>query len=268
MDTGMREFRVRRGLLKGEYIIYDSIKEFQDNNPGVEYKVYPDDIDNLEVGDWVQAEDGYILQLLHIKKPFLRGDNPNKVTQYFFCNSTPYATRGKKGVKTRKFYGQFAYPNNHRLSDGIVDIKINEALFMDMVLRGEPILKAYYLCLHKKQRPVNKIRATIEIFNIFRNKKIMEAFDNKLPTLLTELAKEFDEKWVKDQLKDLIDNSKKGTKDHRENLKFIMELQGMVTKGMIAQSPSQPKLPSKSQSEDASYEEIPNTPPPSPDEDE
>ena len=66
----MREFHILVGMYQGDYPIYEGIEEFHKYHPDKPFRLWGRDQNpfDFKIGDWVEALDGYIIQLLYTKK--------------------------------------------------------------------------------------------------------------------------------------------------------------------------------------------------------
>ena len=77
----MREYRIRYGNFKGSHPVYESVAEFKKSNPDISIRRWAIDMKYkaIETGDWIEAEDGYVVQVLKVPK--------NEVTNVLLSNN-------------------------------------------------------------------------------------------------------------------------------------------------------------------------------------
>lgn len=112
----MRKFTVRRGNFKGKHIIYDSVEEaHQHSIKDIKEPWYNPDVD---VGDWVVADDGYVVKCLSRNKLINKRHRNGQYTDCFrFPQGTFYVYYDKKGEPhIKNFYASVA--NSHKSSLG------------------------------------------------------------------------------------------------------------------------------------------------------
>jgi len=255
----MRTFTERdsRSPFAGEHIIYDSVEEFKEK-VGSEYPLKKwgvGPIEELKAGDWVIADDGYIVQILRIKS------FPNKNGSRTFFVRVPMGTfavyflKSKietetKGWVWRQMMGQFGLPQkssiNHRsrlFSPG----KINKIKFATLFLSGIPMTKAIKI-IYPNTKYLTKNQLLIKATNLMDDKVVQAELREQVSKFKDDIEDTFSNERIINELDLLLERSKKGTDTHRNNIQFIMELKGMYT--------SQKKI-KKSDIQDVTYTEVP-----------
>src|SRR4030067_1958872 len=114
----MRYFCCRPGTFyEGEHTIYESRKEFIDTNPSLKYFQWNRcNVEELQNGDWIEAEDGYIVQLLKIVPRY------NKSSQLTYFVRVPMGTftiykRADGTYKWARFYAMFSNGDSNSASN-------------------------------------------------------------------------------------------------------------------------------------------------------
>jgi len=112
----MREFTVRKGSFAGTHKIYDSVEEAK------KYKI--SDIKSpwwnpdVHVGDWVVADDGYVVQCLsRFKLPNKRARNGQYTDCFRFPMGLSYIYYGVKTNTVKNFYAQTANTSKSSLGN-------------------------------------------------------------------------------------------------------------------------------------------------------
>ncbi len=108
----MREYTIREGsMYSGVHIIYENEIEFHSNNPNSNVKLYKwavDDFREYQVGDYVIAEDGYIVQILAIREMKTKKQRKGKTVFIRFPMGTFAVYEKVDGsVHYPRFYAQF-----------------------------------------------------------------------------------------------------------------------------------------------------------------
>ena len=115
----MRYFTVKRGLYKGIHKIYGSREEATED--GIKEIKSPWWHSLVVTGDWVESDDGYIIQCLNHPQPLVnKRHKSGQYTDFFrYCTGNAYVYYGKDGVpKPNLFYAALAYTNKNSLGNG------------------------------------------------------------------------------------------------------------------------------------------------------
>jgi len=112
----MREFTIRKGNFAGKHNIYDTREE------AIEHKVKeiksPWHSLDVQVGDWVQADDGYVVQCLsRYKLPNKRARNGQFTDCFRFPMGTFYVYYGVRTNTVKNFYAHNANVNKTALGN-------------------------------------------------------------------------------------------------------------------------------------------------------
>lgn len=261
----MRTFTIRRGKYQGEHAIFESIKE------ATEHKIV--DIKSpwwqpeVDPGDWVVSDDGYVVQCLERRKLVNKRHRNGQFTDVFtFPQGIAWVYYDKSGNKNIKnFYA--ALTNNNRTSLGNTSalgkyMTAKKKLFVEYVKGGLDPYHAYIKAYNVGTSTRQAIFAQIN--KLLNDKNVKEELMQALQPFMDKVQKGIEERtghteivdFVVEQILDLVTEKKLSQKDMRENLKFLIALLGDRA-GIIA-----PEKPSKDKREveNADYEEI--APPP------
>ena len=258
----MRTFTERDGRspFVGEHIIYDSVEEFKEKM-GSEYPLKKwgvGPIEELKAGEWVIADDGFIVQVLRVKW------FPNKNGSRTYFVRVPMGTFAvyflksrieteTKGWVWRQMMGQFGLPQKssvgHRsrlFSPG----KMNKIKFATLFLSGISMVKAVKI-IYPNTRHLTTNQLLIKATNLMDDKVVQAELKDQVSKFKEDMTEKFSDKRIVSELDLLLERSKKGTDAHRCNIQFIMELRGMYT------SQSSLKKNGKSNIQEANYTEVP-----------
>lgn len=219
-----REYRIQSGNYVGIHKVYLHPDYWRKDYPDSKLKVWTEDIE-YEAGDWVLSMDGFVVQVLkvsHLK---------NVITVLFIRFPMGSMTLYQKKDKTYKFSNFYAlmtpYERNSVNKGGRVDkTSTGKIRFAYLVSQGVELFSAYKEAFPFKYK---------QYFTIAREIKHLLQDDLVRNTLMTELkpfTDKLNERITEDQiivhLEELLEKSRKGSQNHRENIKFIMELKGMI----------------------------------------
>lgn len=251
----MRIFTERddRSPFYGEHIIYDTEAEFEEKNPGMKWKKWGFfNIEDLQVGDWVRADDGYIVQVLRIRT-FQYKDYKNVYYVRFPMGTFAVHWReGKKEWRFRQLLAQFTPACKNSLSGrarAYRGIRINKIKFATLLTCGVRPITALKMAFPKnKFNLLTKQQLLGKAVKIMSDEVVRTEITNQLQKFNKDIIQKFgDERMVK-ELDDLLAMSKKGSDAHRGNIQFILELRGLYSK-------SESKKVNKVK--EVAYEEVP-----------
>lgn len=250
----MRTFTERdsRSPFVGEHIVYDSVEEFK-KEKGEDYplkKWGEGNIEELAAGEWVIADDGYVIQILRTRS------FPNKNGSRTFFIRVPmgtfavYWTKGK-GWVWRQLFAQFGYGQkssvNHRarlFSPG----KMNKIKFATLFLSGISMVKAIKI-IFPDLRHLTYNQLLMKAVRLMDDEVVRAEIRTQIAKFSDGIEEKFGDKRIIKELDMLLDLSKKGSDAHRSNIQFIMELRGLYS--------SQTPKKSGKQIADAEFTEVP-----------
>lgn len=234
----MREY-IRR-LLGNEIskdIIYDNQEEYYQYRTDV-LKQWSDL--SIKDGDWVIADDGYIVQCLRSREY-----HTERHTLYYFKfpMGTFTITKYKTKLYISTFYAQFSKPNKSRIGS-VTHSKISKIKFATLVFAGIPIERAYsQVYTFSMKSPYYTFKKGIELM---KDEVVRLELKNQLDSFTSKLKDKFTEDDLINELDQLLSKSRKGSMAHRQNLELILQLTGYMDN----------PLSKKKQAENAEYTEI------------
>lgn len=258
----MRKFTVRRGNFKGEHIIYDSPDESV--QAGIDPKT-PWHRKDVEVGDWVVSDDGYVVQCLG---RYALKNKRHRSGQYTDTFRFPMGTFGvyydAKGEKkiTKNFYAQVA--NNNKSSLGNTSalgkyMTIEKREFVTLLGMGFDPYSAY-MKAYKVKRLTSLSYVTMQINKLLMDKQVQEElmevlkpFMHKVQLRVQQLSdyKDLNELFI-DKTAQLLTTQARSVKDQIAVLRFSYEFFGKVL-GIVISEQSK----SNRDVQDAQFTEVP-----------
>ena len=194
---------------------------------------------NAVVGDWIDTLDGTVMQILDIR------DHPSKNNKrvhrfYRFCTATVYSwTRQKDDlIQYRRLQGNFMTASNHSLKMTTKSGSQNQKLrFAAYIVSGINPLKAFRLAFSYYQ--TDTITTLHRKVNTMINDDIVkkEILIQSEP-LIDEISEAFPNNRFVTELNELLTHSKKGSKDHRDNILLIMDLLGKLPSRLSTNKPN------------------------------
>lgn len=246
----MRKFRCVRGRYEGEYAIYDSVEEFRRYCPeAVMHRWGEGNVSDYRKGDFVEALDGYVVQILHTL------ELPTSKYGYFttlikFPQGTFGVYTGAKGVKFPNFYAQFTMMNKNRLSqsrDKDHHKEKEKKRFALMLCQKINPYEAYKICFNQiGYKSVEVIERRIQ--ELMTDPVVIEEIRDFMSTFTQKAQETFTEEVIIGELKKLLAESAPGSQNHRENLLFVMKATGWLD--------AAPKTGPKAREIPASFENV------------
>ena len=215
----MRKYFVRnpKSNYHGDHIIFETEEEANQN--GITCKRWWDP--EIKAGDWVIADDGGVLQCLKYYKMTNKAGYTTHC--YRFCNTTLSVYPRKCGeTSISNFYAFFTKSCKSSIGEVKPLERSKIVAFAQMVMAGMPIYKSFMsLKLHGHRFGMVSSNAILSVVQspLFR-KTIME----EVKTLNKRVNEKFTDDYVIKEIESLLENTTKGSKEHRENIKFILSL--------------------------------------------
>jgi hypothetical protein len=256
----MRVVTIRRGLFKGEHKIYDSPEE--SSQYGIEPKI-PWHRKDILVGDWVVADDGYVVQCLARKRIVNKKHINGQYTDTFrFPQGLFYVYYNRLGEKriTKNFYAQ-VIANNKSSMGNTPSIgrymTINKREFVAYMQMGFDAYSAYMKAFKVKSTSLPYI--TIQINKLLADEQVREELMQVLKPFMVQVADKVKEisgyndlnSLLIDKTAKLLVQTTNNIKDQVIVLKFAYEFFGKVLN--IVETQPEGK---KRELEEALYEEI------------
>ena len=235
----MREYICRsHGKEISKSIIYDNEEEYYKSHRSL-LKRWGDL--TIATGDWVIADDGFIVQCLSAKQY----QSKRHILFYFkFPMGTFIVTRYRDKLYVSSFYAQFTKPNKARI--GLVDTsKMRKVKFATLVFAGIPIERAYTQTFTFGMKTARY--AFKKGLELMQDDVVKLELKNQIEGFVSKLKDKFTEERLIDELEELLSKSRKGSMAHRQNLELILQLTGYMDN----------PLSKKKNIEEAEYKEIP-----------
>jgi hypothetical protein len=233
----MREYVIREGsMYAGTHNVYENADECRSllNNPGINiYKWSVDDYKQYKIGEYVQAEDGYVVQILAMREMKSKKQRQGKTVFIRFPMGTFAVYEKADGsVNYPRFYAMFtagdkgsAGGRSRTNFTGSADEA--KKRFASLIAEGFDHKDAfrtafgYYRILTPSQ--IEK-----KITKLFRDNVVIEELRQLIEPYNDSIKNKFPDKLLLEHLNDLLSKCKKGSAAHRENLRFIMALRGII----------------------------------------
>lgn len=226
-----REFIIRKGKYAGTYKIYWNRHIFHlFEQDSYLFNWLNDNIDDINLEDgyynnkevYIESMDGTVMRLLDKNRII---DKKGRI--FYFCKFPSayvyyyYRIDGKK--VHRNFYGNFMYTGNNTLRQNAQRIlNKQKALFVTLVLNKVDIYEAYKIATGK--RSYNQETLNKRIMDMLNDKIVKKELNIQLQEFNNKLNEHFTDEMIIDELKSLLEHSRKGSMAHRENIKLILEL--------------------------------------------
>lgn len=229
----MREFSIRRGTYAGTHLIFDSIKEAKKH--GIKDIKSPWYSDNVEPGDWVISDDGYVIQCLGKRLLINKRHKSGQYTQTWrFPNGTFYIYRDARGNKhIKNFYAVAAA--NHKSSMGNTPrlgryMTLRKKEFCMLIGAGLDPYQAYIKAYRVGTASKNSI--WIQVNKLLNDKMVQEEVMEELKPFLKKVEDRIKAKTghgslvdlLADKIAELFTDEDLKAKDVQQNIKLAMEL--------------------------------------------
>ena len=188
---------------------------------------WKEDITGIQAGDWVEAEDGYVLKLLRIR-------TYKMVTFYFFVNcQTVVRKYSKKNSIDIKYYwskflgGYTGLTNNRGYLSKYPEVKIKKRTFATLVANGMHPYKAYRAAYDFKHT-LSTESLNYKIMELVKDKEVIKIIkENKMEEsekFKQDMQEAFNDEALIKEMKLLLSTCRKGSIAHMEILKFILAI--------------------------------------------
>lgn len=232
----MREYVIRNGsMYSGNHYLYESTDEFRYKISSSNVKLYRwaiDDFRNYQVGDYVLAEDGYVVQILAIKEMKSRKERKGKTVFIRFPMGTFAVYEKADGsVHYPRFYAQFTTGDKGSASGrsrcnftGMKDEA--KKRFANLIFSGIDSRTAYRTAFNYK-RFITNSQIDKKITEIMKDKIVIQELRDLSKPVQDKIDNLFSVDKLINHLESLLNSCKKGSAAHRENLRFILKLRGL-----------------------------------------
>lgn len=219
-----REYEIHYGKYAGRYKIYwnPSICEMYE---GIRVKRWQTD-STITIGDWVESDDGLCCQLIAVYKargrilsfykfPMVTLVGRTKkdgtlIRQRLLCNYTPLGSSTVSGKH-----------RNNVLKDSQ---KVQYATYLAM---GIEINKAYKKVFMSERRRCAAMKLGAihpEAYKLLEDPTVREELTRQLEPFQEKLKGRLTEEKIINHIEELLEKSQRGSKDHRENIRFVLNL--------------------------------------------
>ena len=230
----MRNFTIRMGKFAGDHLIFDSIKEAEDNNiKNIKQPWYDPEV---QPGDWVVSDDGYVIQCLTRRKLVNKRHKSGQYTDLFrFCNGTFYVYYKSDGTKNIKnFYAVAAQSSKGTLGNTSVLGKYMGARkksFGLMVAKGMHPYIAYMTAYNKRNIPPDIMYIQVnKLLNDDKVRELVMSEVNDIKMEIEERLKEMGFSSISDlvvtKITEIIADNPKQFKDKSMQVKMLLDLFG------------------------------------------
>jgi hypothetical protein len=233
----MREYSIREGsMYAGTHNVYENPDECRASLNNPELKIHKWNVDNyrnFQVGDYVQAEDGYIVQILAIREMKSKKKRKGRCLFIRFPMGTFAVYERVDGtVNYPRFYAQFTTGDKGSVggrSRTNFTGNADEAKkrFANLIVEGfehKDAFRAafgYYRILTPSQ--IEK-----KITKLFKDKVVIEELRQLIEPYNDSIKNTFSDELLLKHLSDLLSKCNKGSAAHRENIRFILTLRGIL----------------------------------------
>lgn len=236
----MREYKIREGSrYEGTHIVYDHPEEFKKHNKTKKLFVWNEsNIKDLEIGDWVVAEDGFVTQCLNIRK---------QIDQYRTCYfirfpmGTFVVYLGKKGFKYYRFYAMFTSPDKNSISNRSRAHRSNNHLklrFASMVSGGAEPIKAYLIAFNVKNT-LTWEQLNRKVTHLFMDEVVQGELKSAMQQFKQDISAEITIADLLKKIKSYWDNVKPGSAQEFRAIQLAMRAHNV---NIEEKQPAQKKL--------------------------
>jgi len=244
----MRKYLVRSGKYEGEHNIYDSPEEFLKTHKGYDLKRWGIElVTNLKKGQWIRAEDDFVVQVLYVKALVNKGGYTSWFTRFPMGLITAY--KKKDGtIHHQQFYAMFTFPSKNSATNrqriiptGANQMKLAPMVFVKMFVGGVHPHQAFRVAYNDYKHYTNK-QINAKIDKILERGEVMSAVVDSLGKAKDMLAeRKITVEAVVNKIKQHWDNVPKGTTQELNAIKFVGPIVGLdferkLTKGEKATS--------------------------------
>lgn len=233
----MREYSIRGGsMYAGTHNVYENPDECRSHlkNPDVNiHKWSVDDYKLYQVGDYLQAEDGYVVQVLAIRE--MKGKKERKGRCIFIrfpMGTFAIYQRVDGTVNYPRFYAMFtagdkASAGGRSRSNFTGNADEAKKRFANLIVEGFEH-KDSFRTAFGYYRILTPSQIEKKITKLFKDKIVLEELRELIQPYNDSIKTTFSDKLLLKHLRDLLNNCKQGSAEHRENLMFIMTLRGFL----------------------------------------
>jgi hypothetical protein len=229
----MREFTIRKGNYVGKHIIYDSIKEANEN--GITDIKLPWYAPGVEPGSWVVSDDGYVVQCLARRNMVNKRHKSGQYTDTLrFPQGTFWVYYNREGRKTIKnFYAAIANSNKNSLGNTSKlgrYMTSRKKYFVSLVVGGMEPFNACAKVFNMGISPPNQI--FIQVNKLLNDPLVREAIMEQMKPFMQMVTEKIKEKsghdnlleFIAEQIAMLVTKEDLSPKEIQTNIKLMLEV--------------------------------------------
>jgi hypothetical protein len=252
-----RIYRIVEGKYAGDYPCFWNAEEcrkyHEDKSIDIEIRVWDNGSDPFkwQIGDYVQALDGFVVPIIKTRELTYRGKYKNVAIT--FPNGTFICKRRQDGsIRYPRFYAQFTNGARHQAGYGLANDSLKKVKFATLLLQGMNPYKALREAFGYKNS-MTMMQMRNKIVRLMMDETVVRSVREQISPFLNEIEQEFSDEWIIKEMKDYFAECKRGSADHRLGIQMVMEIRKLT-----------PEKPKKGRAlEEAQYEELEeNGPPP------
>lgn len=261
----MRYYTLRKGLYKGKHCIYDSRDEAEIH--GITDIKTPWWNKDVEAGDWIESDDGYIVQCLHRSKLYNKRHKSGQYTDLFtFPQGVFYVYYDKKGnPNIKNFFASVSKPLKGRLGTSSTLGKYmnpRKRLFITYIKNGVDPVTSYMAAFNKHTSPlhiavkkVNELLTDPELVEelMIAMKPFISQVESRVRELSNNKYEDLNALYV-DKVARLLLKDNKSAMAEVTVLNFSLKLFGHQINLIADEHPSKNKFANATE---ASFEEVP-----------
>lgn len=232
----MRNYRLRGGKYEGIHIIYDSREEFLKHHPDTPIKPWTElPYDGYETGDWVEAEDGYIIQIL---KAVTFINKMNRETRFVRVPMGTFTIcRLVNGTfRYSRMYAQFTVPDKSsgsKIRSGercATDLVVEAKKRFGMMVAAGTYVKKAFLIAFPQRGMLTTSQIAKKVTKLFGDPIVMEQINQSLVMFKDELDEKFTNSKILEMIEEHVKNVKAGSQTEQNMIKWLMELKSLTRK--------------------------------------
>jgi hypothetical protein len=229
----VRKFRIRYGNYKGDHKIYATVGAFREDYPDVPLIQWPHiDMNTVQPGFWVEAEDGWITQILNIykmpkPKNWIGETTFNSWVFRFPMTGFIVYNRKDGSVRIPHLYAAHTTSDKYGNSESRV-MRSNDkqkAMWIEMVIQGIDPLEARRICFNDK-RVLTYTQEINLVVRLIRDKLVKDAIMSYISKMTKVITKKVTAEDFADRILKFYDKTgeKPGTADDLKGIRLMKEL--------------------------------------------
>ena len=203
---------------------------------GIKHLVFEDDSEvpqtiqlaqdwrKAQVGEWVRADDGHIIQILRAGSMLSQG---RYSTSYVGTCTGTFICSDKSKMDTNKRKNIYSFGGDKTQYESVRDrenLTAQEAIFAKYIARQIPPEEAYQKAFGTKEKKYAKIRAGV----LMKTERVVKAVSEELDDVFEELG--VDLRYLVGSAKNVVDDEENRTSDKLSALKMLWDAKGVVKK--------------------------------------